>query len=136
MRYYIIVNPTSGRGLGEKSIPAIEAFFKQHQLEYELIRTQKRMHALELAENAARAGWEAVICAIGDGTINEALNGLMRARKDGFTQTAFGVISIGTGNDFSGGVGIPTNLEDSLNTLLAGKRKKNRHRPGDRGRLP
>ncbi len=124
MRYYIIVNPTSGRGLGEKSIPAIEAFFKQNHLEFELICTEKRMHALDLAEKAARAGWDAIICASGDGTINEALNGLMRARKDGFTNTAFGVISIGTGNDFSGGVGIPTTLEDSLKTLLAGKRKK------------
>jgi YegS/Rv2252/BmrU family lipid kinase len=124
MRYYIIVNPTSGRGLGEKSVPAIEAFFKKNHLDFELVRTEKRMHALDLAEKAARAGWDAIICASGDGTINEALNGLMRARKDGFTKTAFGVISIGTGNDFSGGVGIPTNLDDSLNILLAGKRKQ------------
>jgi diacylglycerol kinase family enzyme len=34
------------------------------------------------------------------------------------------VLSIGTGNDFSGGVGIPTDLENSLQTLLANKRKK------------
>jgi len=34
------------------------------------------------------------------------------------------VISIGTGNDFAGGVGIPTTLEESLETLALDKRRK------------
>jgi diacylglycerol kinase family enzyme len=34
------------------------------------------------------------------------------------------VISIGTGNDFAGGVGIPTTLEASLETLALGKRRR------------
>ncbi|HQV64423.1 MAG TPA: hypothetical protein PKV19_10510, partial [Anaerolineales bacterium] len=33
-------------------------------------------------------------------------------------------LSIGTGNDFSGGTGIPTNLNDGLKSLVANKRKK------------
>jgi diacylglycerol kinase (ATP) len=124
VRHFIIVNPISGRGLGEKSIPRIEAFCKQHNLEYCLVRTERPWHAAELAGQAAREGWDVVVCASGDGTFNEALNGLMQARAAGFNHTALAVISIGTGNDFAGGVGIPTNLEDSLQTLAQGHRRK------------
>ncbi len=124
MRYFIIVNPISGRGLGERSIPAIEEFCKQNQLDYKLVRTERVWHAAELAEQAARDDYDVIVCASGDGTINEALNGLMKARHSSHTHSAFGVISIGTGNDFSGGMGIPTDLENSLQTLLVNKRKK------------
>lgn len=124
MRYFVIVNPISGRGLGEKSIPAIEERFNREGINYTLIRTEGVLHAMKLSEQAVRDGYDVVVCASGDGTINEALNGLMNAREDGLNQPAFGVISIGTGNDFSGGVGIPTNLHQSLDTLLLNKRKK------------
>ncbi len=124
MRYFIIVNPICGRGLGEKSIPAIEARLKQAGAEYRLTRTDRPWHAADLAEQAIREGYDVIVCASGDGTINEAINGLMKARHAGINHAAFGVISIGTGNDFSGGVGIPTDLEHSLDALLADKRKK------------
>jgi len=122
MRYFIIVNPTSGRGLGEKSIPAIESFFHSSGLEFTLRRTERTWHAAELAEEAARQGYEAIVCASGDGTINEAINGLMKARAAGFSPV-FGVLSIGTGNDFAGSLSIPTTLSDSLNALMNGQRR-------------
>jgi YegS/Rv2252/BmrU family lipid kinase len=124
MNYFIIVNPISGRGLGEKSVPAIEFFLREHGLEYTLFRTERPWHASELAEQAARQKYDVVVCASGDGVFNEVLNGLMRARKAGFNHTALGIISIGTGNDFAGGVGIPTTLKESLTVLAANKRRK------------
>ncbi len=123
MRYFVIVNPTAGRGLGEKSIPTIEKFFREHGLNYVLQRTERQGHALDLAAQAAREGFEVIVCASGDGTINEAINGLMKARADGFSP-ALGVISIGTGNDFASGVGIPTSLNESLAALAANRRRK------------
>lgn len=124
MRYYVIVNPTCGRGLGARSIPAIKEKLDKAGLDYTLVETERIYHAAELAESAAKNGYDVVVCASGDGTINEALNGLMKAREAGFGKTVFGVISIGTGNDFSGGMGIPTTLEESLNALIANKRKQ------------
>lgn len=124
MKYYIIVNPTSGRGLGEKSIPQIESSLQKSGLDFTLVQTERVWHASELAESAVREGYDVIVCASGDGTINEAINGIMKARKDGFTKSAFSALSIGTGNDFSGGTGIPTNLNDGLKSLVANKRKK------------
>ena len=124
MKYYVIVNPTSGRGLGEKSIPQIEAYLKENGVDFTLVRTERMWHAAELAEGAAHAGYDVIVCASGDGTVNEAINGIMRAKKAGHNSVAFTVLGIGTGNDFAGGTGIPTNLDDGLKALLENKRKK------------
>lgn len=123
MKYFVIVNPISGHGLGEKSIPRIESALKEFGFDYNLVKTERVWHAAELAEDAARNGYDVIVCASGDGTLNETLNGMMRARNAGFNHTALSVLSIGTGNDFAGGTGIPTNLEDGLKTLKANKRK-------------
>lgn len=124
MRYFVIVNPTSGRGLGEKSIPQIESNLQESGLDFTLVRTERVWHAGELAEAAARDGYDVIVCASGDGTVNEAINGIMKAKQAGFNGTAFTVLGIGTGNDFAGGTGIPTNLNDGLKALKENKRKK------------
>ncbi|MBI5826059.1 MAG: diacylglycerol kinase family lipid kinase [Chloroflexi bacterium] len=124
MKYFVIVNPTSGRGLGERSIPQIESSLQAYGLDFTLVKTERVWHAAELAEAAARDGYDVIVCASGDGTINEAINGIMRARKDGHDKPAFAVLGIGTGNDFAGGTGIPTNLTDGLKSLKENKRKK------------
>ena len=124
MKYFVIVNPTSGHGLGEKSIPQIKSSLRESGLDFTLVRTERMWHAAELAEGAARDGYDVIVCASGDGTINESINGIMKARKDGHIKSAFTALSIGTGNDFSGGTGIPTNLNDSLKSLVVNKRKK------------
>ncbi|WKZ39429.1 MAG: diacylglycerol kinase family lipid kinase [Anaerolineales bacterium] len=124
MKYFVIVNPTSGRGLGGRSIQQIESFLKENGVDFTLVQTEGVWHAAELAEGAARGGYSVIVCASGDGTVNEAINGIMRAKKAGYNSTAFTVLGIGTGNDFAGGTGIPTNLNDGLKALLADKRKK------------
>ncbi len=124
MKYFVIVNPTSGRGLGEKSIPHIESNLREYGLDFTLVRTERMWHAAELAEKAVQDGYDVIVCASGDGTVNEAINGMMRARKNGNKQPAFTVLGIGTGNDFAGGTGIPTNLNDGLKALKENKRKR------------
>jgi diacylglycerol kinase (ATP) len=124
MRYYVIVNPISGHGLGEKSIPQIESSLRESGLDFTLVRTERIWHAAELAEGAAREGYDVIVCASGDGTVNECINGIMLAKRAGHNSVAFSVLGIGTGNDFAGGTGIPTNLDDGLKALKENKRKK------------
>jgi YegS/Rv2252/BmrU family lipid kinase len=124
MRYFVIVNPISGHGLGEKSIPQIESSLRESGLDFTLVRTERVWHAAELAEGAAREGYDVIVCASGDGTVNESINGIMQAKKAGHNSVAFAVLGIGTGNDFAGGTGIPTNLDEGLKALKTDKRKK------------
>ena len=124
MRYYIIVNPTSGRGHAGKAIPQIEELLRSFNLDFKLVQTERPWHAAELAEAAARDGYDVVATASGDGTANEAVNGLMRARAAGFNHTAFSVLPVGTGNDMLFGLGHHHALEDGVRALAENHRRK------------
>jgi len=123
MRYFVIVNPTSGRGNAGKAIPLIEGLLRSHHLDYKLARTERPWHAAELAEAAARDGYDVVAIASGDGTANEALNGLMRAREAGFNSAAFTILPVGTGNDTLLGLGSHRGLEDGVRALAENHRR-------------
>ena len=130
-RYKIIVNPVSGRGAGELAIPAIERSLRGYGLDYDLVRTERPWHAAELAQEAAASGYTVVVAVGGDGTANEVLNGLMRAREAlGHNGTAMGVVSVGRGNDFAFGMGVPSGVLEGCRALACGRR-----RPIDVGRV-
>jgi len=59
----------------------------------------------------------------GDGTANEVLNGLMRAKQAGAETCAMGILCVGRGNDFAYGMGIPTDLEAGCQALAQGQRR-------------
>ena len=124
MKYYIIVNPTSGRGNAGKAIPQIEELLRSFKLDFELVQTERPWHAADLAEAAARAGFDVVATASGDGTANEAVNGLMRARAAGHNHTAFSILPVGTGNDMNYGLARHYGLEDGVRALADNHRRK------------
>ena len=124
MKYLVIVNPISGRGYAANMIPEIEAGLYNHGLAYTLVRTERPWHAAEIAERAARDGYDVIVVASGDGTANEAVNGLMRARTAGFNRCAFSILPVGTGNDMAYGLGIRGTLGESITALKNNHRKK------------
>jgi len=122
-RYKILVNPVSGWGLGERSIPQIKALLNTLGLQYDLARTERPWHAAELALQAASDGYDIVVAVGGDGTANEVLNGLMMAKETAGKTSAMGILSVGRGNDFAFGVGVPKDLEKGCQTLAQGRRR-------------
>jgi diacylglycerol kinase (ATP) len=129
-KYQIIVNPIANRGGGERAIPTIKSLLDKHKLDYDLLRTERPWHAAELAQGAVAAGYDCVVAAGGDGTANEVLNGLMRAKQAGVGASAMGVLCVGRGNDLAYGMGIPADLEAGCRVLADGRR-----RPIDVGRV-
>ena len=124
MKYLVIVNPISGRGYAEKVIPDIEAGMREHGLVFDLVRTEGPWHAAEIAEKAVKDGYDVIVSASGDGTANETINGIMRAREAGFNNTAFSILPVGTGNDMAYGLGMRASLEESIAALAKNQRKK------------
>ncbi len=114
-RYFIIINPTAGRGAGERAIAEIER--ELHNLDFELACTQRPWHAAELAQQAAKDQFDVIVAVGGDGTANEVINGLMQAKKAGYEQSALGILSVGRGNDFGFGAGIPSELIEACKVL-------------------
>lgn len=85
--------------------------------------TESPGHAEVLARAAARDGYAWVAACGGDGTVHEVVNGLCRARYEddhGDEVPALYVIPAGTGNDFVRSVGLPSDLNASLDLLARG----------------
>jgi YegS/Rv2252/BmrU family lipid kinase len=122
-RYKIIVNPVAGRGDGEQAVPQIERALSGYGLNFDLVRTERPWHAADLAEEAVAADYDVVVAVGGDGTANEVLNGLMRAKHAGVGTCAMGILCVGRGNDFAYGVGVPTDLEAGCQALAQGHQR-------------
>jgi YegS/Rv2252/BmrU family lipid kinase len=122
-KHKIIVNPIADRGGGERAIPQLELLLRENGLEYDLVRSEQPWHAADLAQEAVAAGYETVVAVGGDGTANEVLNGLMRAKEAGLGSCTMGVLCVGRGNDLAYGMGIPLDLEAGCQALAQGYRR-------------
>ena len=121
--YKLILNPAAGNGNGLKALPRIEQLCKQHNLTYDIVRTEGPGHGIELTRQAIKDGFSIIVAAGGDGTVNEVLNGLIQSRSEDLPTPPMGVLCVGRGNDFAGSLGLPEDLEGGFQTLLGGSRR-------------
>jgi len=70
-----------------------------------------------LAQRSVHQGFETVVAAGGDGTVNEVVNGLAGADVD------FGILPVGTMNVFATELGISQNLLKAWEVIAAGNRR-------------
>ncbi len=122
-RYRLIVNPTAGGGMASRVVPTIERLLHEHGVTFDLVFTERPWHAAELARKAAQDGVDVVVAVGGDGTSNEVLNGLMRAKEAGAGTAALGILCVGRGNDFAFGASIPHALDEGCAALAADHRR-------------
>jgi len=78
----------------------------------EVVTTTSRDHARDLASEAASDGFDVVVVAAGDGTLNEAANGLVG------TATALAPVPAGSTNVFARAVGYGNRFERAAERLL------------------
>ena len=119
----VVFNPQAGRGRGHERAQEVQQALDDAGIETESVVSEDRGHAIELARRAALAGWDLVVAAGGDGTINEVVNGLMQAEAGGAT-SRLGVMPIGSGNDFAASLGIPLNLRQAAQRLTLGQTRR------------
>lgn len=79
-------------------------------------------HATELAEQAAKDGYELVVAVGGDGTVHEVINGLMKVPAG--KRPRLGVVPLGSGNDFAHALGMESRPELALKQVLTGQPRK------------
>lgn len=96
----IILNPWAGRGKAGRRKDELTAALEKAGVEYELILTTARGHAIDIARDAVLRGAEVVVAIGGDGTLNETVNGVYQGNQQGGRNAAFGIIPMGTGSDF------------------------------------
>ncbi len=110
----LIVNPTSAGGKSLKVLPRVEAALDARRAPFRVERTRSIEHGVELALRAVELG-EVPVVVSGDGLLG-AVGGAMAG-----SEAPLGLIPAGRGNDLARGLGIPTEPEAAVETLLAGR---------------
>lgn len=118
---HVILNPTSGGGLGRKLRPAVERELAGRGIEFEVTETEEPGHAVHLARNGLRDDVDVVVAVGGDGTAHEVANGVLLARlDDGARVPDLAVLPVGTGNDFVKMLGVYKRLDRAYDVVARG----------------
>lgn len=121
-RARIIYNPTSGREAIRRDLVDILAVYEEAGYETSAYATTPEPNsAMMEAERAAKAGFDLLVAAGGDGTINEVVNGIAPLDE----RPMLAIIPAGTTNDYARALSIPR--EDPLaaaKVILKGKAAK------------
>src|SRR5205085_3405952 len=90
----VILNPAANRGKMDKYRTLVLDRVKREQARY--VETTKRGEAKELAMIAAKDGRPVIIVG-GDGSVHEAVNGILSSGK----RVPLGIVGAGSGNDYA-----------------------------------
>lgn len=113
-RTAMIVNPVSGHGRSLDILPQVAAWCEKQRIELRLFTTRKPAEATTLARLARLDGFERIVVLGGDGTVNEAAQGIMGS------DVILGVLPGGSGNDFFKMLGNDKKLGTALRTAFLG----------------
>ena len=122
MRAVLIMNPVSGistlatsDGTVEEHEQAVLAALRLHGIEAKVMYTTPEDPGARLAAQAAAEQAEVVIAAGGDGTIHEVATGLIGS------QTALGIIPLGTMNNLAHSLNISETIEEACAAIATGE---------------
>ncbi len=119
--YHFIVNPGARTGKGKQLWDELESVIKEKKTEYTVYFTDHAGHATEIAEKICSEHPEnkRIVIVGGDGTANEAINGL-----SGYDSIVLGYIPTGSSNDLARGYGISSDPVKALHAVLSPKKFK------------
>jgi YegS/Rv2252/BmrU family lipid kinase len=112
-----LVNPAAGNGSAGQRWAELAMLAADAGLRGDALLSEAPGHIGELALQAVLGGAQRLIVIGGDGTVNEAVNGVLAA---GSTTVELAVVPRGTGDDFARSLGIPTRPEEALRIAAAG----------------
>lgn len=112
---YFIVNLTSRTGKSVMVWESVQRYLRDEHITYEAYITEYEGHATELAAMICNKNCEDICLIVvgGDGTMNEVINGMTN-----FEKVRFGIIPVGSGNDFGNGLGLSSNVSECIKNVL------------------
>ena len=112
-----VFNPHSGKGLIKSHLLNIINIFTQNGYDVTVRPTQHRLDAYEYISSHA-GGYDRIVVSGGDGTLNEAVQGLMNF--DISERRPLGYIPSGTTNDFASALNIPRDITKAADVAING----------------
>lgn len=111
-RVLVIINPAAGQTDAERILKVIESALTAAGADFKIDQTRGEGDALEWAKSAT--GYDRVLVAGGDGTVMEALSGMIKNPDP----LPVGILPQGTANLLCRALAIPLNLADALDLAL------------------
>lgn len=119
----LILNPTAGNGRGEKNREKLLGILGNAGWTVDLFQTRAAGHAEEFVADLVSKGNsnmpERIVCAGGDGTINEVANGLAGGGLR--HEVSLGIVPIGTANVVAKTFNIPNSIPKSAEIAAGGQ---------------
>ena len=115
--WQVILNPNAGSGKGRREKDKIISVLDHSGLLYNLYESEFEGHTVELSKELAINGATHFIVAGGDGTLNEAVNGIFSGKNNQCTDIVIGMIPVGTGNDWIRTFGIPDDYQSAMDII-------------------
>lgn len=116
----IIYNPTSGREAIKKALPNILEKLETAGYETSAHATTCEGDAIDAARTAVERGYDLIVAAGGDGTINEVVHGVAEQEY----RPKLGILPAGTTNDFARALQIPRDINKAVDVILEGNSLK------------
>ena len=110
-----LMNPCAGQKKVNRFLPDIIALFNGYGWEVTVFMTTGPGSGREIVSGRA-AEYDLVVCAGGDGTLNETISGVLDARAD----CPIGYIPCGSTNDFAATVKLSTNVMTAAAEIMEG----------------
>jgi len=122
MKTKILLNPYSHRWNAKEAWKGVDAALRAAGVDFDLSVSERADHLVELAADAVREGFTTLIVAGGDGSIGEVINGATVSwNEQSQFPITFGVIPIGTANDFAHNIGLPLDFHAVASMIKNGK---------------
>ena len=109
-------NPKAGKAQIKNKLSDILNVFAEAEYEITVAPTRGHDDARKIVKNRSR-DYELVVCSGGDGTLDEAVTGMIQSGFD----TPVGYIPAGSTNDFGGSLALPKNMIRAAEIAVKGK---------------
>ncbi len=106
-KWVFIINPTAGNCFAKGYADTVKKMIRLYKVDAEIVFTEQKGHASELAKEFFEKGFTYFIAVGGDGTFNEMARTLVHNKN-----VVAGIIPAGTGNDFIQILGFPNRFTD------------------------
>ncbi len=121
MNTFVVVNPAAAGGGAGKHWPKISRQLRDAIGSFDSALTTRPGEATTLVRNAVAGGAKSIIAVGGDGTVNEAINGLCDGDSAPPSDVSLGFVMYGTGGDFRRSFDLPKSVGAAIERLKAGQ---------------
>lgn len=120
-KWLVVVNLHAGSNKCKHDWPKIKSLLKKTSFDLHIVFSERQFHAIDLVvKHIEEDGFRKIIVVGGDGTLNEAVNGVFNQTRFNTADITLGLVTVGTGNDWGRMYEIPESYKQQVKLITKG----------------